>query len=68
MASVPIVGGSACLAYLYRYLCRSSVLDNKTLGGFVWVLEAWAYLRIPRTRSHYTSCRPVFPIAARYLF
>ncbi|RYQ89037.1 hypothetical protein Ahy_B09g095893 isoform A [Arachis hypogaea] len=39
--------GSACLAHLYRSLCRTSRFDCKEIDGPLTLLLAWAWLRLP---------------------
>ncbi|XP_052116391.1 serine/threonine-protein phosphatase 7 long form homolog [Arachis duranensis] len=39
--------GSACLAYLYRALCRASCFDCKEIDGPVTLLLGWAWIRLP---------------------
>ncbi|XP_072066942.1 serine/threonine-protein phosphatase 7 long form homolog [Arachis hypogaea] len=39
--------GSACLAHLYRSLCRASRFDCKEIDGPLTLLLAWAWLRLP---------------------
>ncbi|QHO11177.1 uncharacterized protein DS421_15g495880 [Arachis hypogaea] len=57
--------GSACLAHLYRSLCRASRFDCKDIDGPVLLLQIWAWKRmsflapVPRT--------PRFPLACRWV-
>ncbi|RYR52429.1 hypothetical protein Ahy_A06g027348 [Arachis hypogaea] len=39
--------GSACLAHLYRALCRASRYDTKELNASLNLLFVWAWERIP---------------------
>ena len=39
--------GSACLATLYREMCRATDPDAKTMGGCVSLLQSWAWYRMP---------------------
>ncbi|KAK9269286.1 hypothetical protein L1049_001056 [Liquidambar formosana] len=44
--------GSACLARLYRDLCRASSPDTKDIGGASVLLQLWAWERLPRLAPH----------------
>nr|XP_025702998.1 serine/threonine-protein phosphatase 7 long form homolog [Arachis hypogaea] len=39
--------GSACLAHLYRVLCRASRYNCKEMGGPITLLLSWAWMRMP---------------------
>ncbi|RYR05286.1 hypothetical protein Ahy_B06g085152 [Arachis hypogaea] len=39
--------GSACLAHLYRALCRASHFDCKEIDGPLTLLLGWAWIRLP---------------------
>ncbi|XP_072078124.1 protein MAIN-LIKE 1-like [Arachis hypogaea] len=39
--------GSACLAHLYRALCRASRFDCKEIDGPLTFLLVWAWIRLP---------------------
>ncbi|QHO08968.1 uncharacterized protein DS421_14g477240 [Arachis hypogaea] len=39
--------GSACLAHMYRSLCRTSRYDCKDIDGPISLLLVWAWLRMP---------------------
>ncbi|RYR25644.1 hypothetical protein Ahy_B02g059514 [Arachis hypogaea] len=39
--------GSACLAHLYRSLCRASRFDCKKIDGPLTLLLCWAWMRLP---------------------
>ncbi|XP_072058035.1 serine/threonine-protein phosphatase 7 long form homolog [Arachis hypogaea] len=39
--------GSACLAYLYRALCRASRFNCKKIDGPLTLLLGWAWIRLP---------------------
>ncbi|RYR21319.1 hypothetical protein Ahy_B03g066610 [Arachis hypogaea] len=39
--------GSACLAHLYRTLCRASRYDCKEIDGPLTLLLSWAWIRLP---------------------
>ncbi|KAK9284234.1 hypothetical protein L1049_023403 [Liquidambar formosana] len=44
--------GSACLARLYRDLCRASSAEAKDIGGASVLLQLWAWERLPRLAPH----------------
>ncbi|QHO37013.1 uncharacterized protein DS421_4g107970 [Arachis hypogaea] len=39
--------GSACIAHLYRALCRASRFDCKEIDGPLTLLLGWAWIRLP---------------------
>ncbi|XP_020989695.1 protein MAIN-LIKE 1-like [Arachis duranensis] len=39
--------GSACVAHLYRALCRASRIDYTEIDGPLTLLLAWAWIRLP---------------------
>ncbi|XP_057719221.1 serine/threonine-protein phosphatase 7 long form homolog [Arachis stenosperma] len=39
--------GSACLAHLYRALCRTSRFECKEIDGSLTLLLVWAWIRLP---------------------
>ncbi|RYR79004.1 hypothetical protein Ahy_A01g003862 [Arachis hypogaea] len=39
--------GSACLAHLYKSLCRASHFDCKEIDGPLTLLLCWAWMRLP---------------------
>ncbi|RYR21580.1 hypothetical protein Ahy_B03g066887 isoform E [Arachis hypogaea] len=39
--------GSACLAHMYRSLCRASRYDCKDMDGPLALLLVWAWIRMP---------------------
>ncbi|XP_072080846.1 serine/threonine-protein phosphatase 7 long form homolog [Arachis hypogaea] len=39
--------GSACLAHLYRTLCRTSRFDCKKIDGPLTLMLGWAWIRLP---------------------
>ncbi|XP_025703177.1 serine/threonine-protein phosphatase 7 long form homolog [Arachis hypogaea] len=57
--------GSACLAHLYRALCRASRYNCKEMDGPITLLLGWAWIRLP-----YLSPLPrephSFPLANRW--
>ncbi|RYQ88032.1 hypothetical protein Ahy_B09g095477 isoform B [Arachis hypogaea] len=57
--------GSACLAHLYRGLCRASCYNCKEIDGPITFLLGWAWIRLP-----YLSPLPrephSFPLANRW--
>ncbi|RYR25001.1 hypothetical protein Ahy_B02g058634 [Arachis hypogaea] len=58
--------GSACLAHLYRTLCRASRYDCKEVDGPLALLCIWAWERLPflaLVRSH-----PSFPLVCSWMF
>ncbi|XP_072088710.1 serine/threonine-protein phosphatase 7 long form homolog [Arachis hypogaea] len=54
--------GSACLAHLYRSLCRATRVDCKELDGPLALLLTWAWIRLPFLAPIPSNPR-VFPIA-----
>ncbi|RYR72327.1 hypothetical protein Ahy_A02g006531 [Arachis hypogaea] len=57
--------GSACLAHLYRSLCRATRVDCKEIDGPLTLLLAWAWIRLPFI-APIPSNPQIFPIANRY--
>ncbi|QHO10840.1 uncharacterized protein DS421_15g493050 [Arachis hypogaea] len=57
--------GSACLAHLYRALCRATRVDCKEIDGPLTLLLAWAWIRLPFLAPIPSNPR-VFPIAKRW--
>ncbi|RYR30058.1 hypothetical protein Ahy_B01g054865 [Arachis hypogaea] len=59
--------GSACLAHLYRGLCRASRYNCKEIDGPITFLLGWAWIRLP-----YLSPLPrephSFPLANSFLY
>ncbi|RYR62980.1 hypothetical protein Ahy_A04g020757 [Arachis hypogaea] len=59
--------GSACLAHLYRGLCRASRYNCKEIDGPITLLLGWAWIRLP-----YLSPLPreshSFPLANSFLY
>ncbi|XP_050875433.1 protein MAIN-LIKE 2-like [Lathyrus oleraceus] len=41
------IWGSACLATLYRHMCKAAHKGVKSIGGCVVLLSVWAFTRIP---------------------
>ena len=39
--------GSACLAWLYRELCRASHIDARDISGPLIILQLWIWDRFP---------------------
>ncbi|XP_072062303.1 serine/threonine-protein phosphatase 7 long form homolog [Arachis hypogaea] len=58
--------GSACLAHLYRSLCRATRVDCKKMDGPLVLLLTWAWIRLPFLAPIPGNPR-VFPIANRRL-
>ena len=61
--------GSACLAYLYREMCRASRLPPVAqMGGPLFLLQLWAWERFPflapTLREYIIS--PHLPLGHRY--
>ncbi|RYR18494.1 hypothetical protein Ahy_B03g063116 isoform A [Arachis hypogaea] len=56
--------GSACLAHLYRSLCRTTRVDCKEMDGPLTLLVTWAWIRLPFLAPIPSNPR-VFPIANR---
>ncbi|RYR69341.1 hypothetical protein Ahy_A03g015889 [Arachis hypogaea] len=57
--------GSACLAHLYRSLCRATRVDCKEMDGPLTLLVSWAWIRLPFLAPIPGNPR-VFPIANRW--
>ncbi|XP_025670334.1 serine/threonine-protein phosphatase 7 long form homolog [Arachis hypogaea] len=56
--------GSACLAHLYRSLCRATRVDCKEIDGPLTLLLAWAWIHLPFI-APIPSNPQIFPIANR---
>ncbi|RYQ79176.1 hypothetical protein Ahy_Scaffold6g107878 [Arachis hypogaea] len=57
--------GSACLAHLYKSLCRASHFDCKKIDGLLTLLLTWAWMRLPHLAPvPRESCS--FPLANRW--
>ncbi|XP_052119048.1 protein MAIN-LIKE 2-like [Arachis duranensis] len=57
--------GSACLAHLYRALCRATRVDCKEIDGPLTLLLTWAWIRLPFIVLIPSNPR-IFPIANRF--
>ncbi|XP_020964599.1 serine/threonine-protein phosphatase 7 long form homolog [Arachis ipaensis] len=57
--------GSACLAHLYRSLCRVTRVDCKEMDGPLTLLLTWAWIRLPFLAPIPGNPRG-FPIANRW--
>ncbi|XP_020959138.1 serine/threonine-protein phosphatase 7 long form homolog [Arachis ipaensis] len=57
--------GSACLAHLYRALCRASRVDCKEIDGPLTLLLGWAWIRLPYLSPVPREPRS-FPLANRW--
>ncbi|RYR78656.1 hypothetical protein Ahy_A01g003497 [Arachis hypogaea] len=57
--------GSACLAHLYRALCRATRVNCKEIDGPLTLLLTWAWIRLPFLSPIPGNPR-VFPLANRY--
>ena len=72
-ATGPYSWGSACLAWIYRYLCRASHIDTHDIFGPLILLQIWIWDRFPYiapNRLHITphdDQLPVAPLAIRYI-
>ena len=65
--------GSACLAWLYRQLCRASHIDTHDISRPLILLQIWKwdrFLYIAPNRLHITphdDQLPTAPLAIRYI-
>ena len=57
--------GSACLANLYRELCRASSEVGKSMGGCVILLQSWAWYHMPFIAPRVPRPETTFPLAKR---
>ncbi|XP_072071622.1 serine/threonine-protein phosphatase 7 long form homolog [Arachis hypogaea] len=57
--------GSACLAHLYRSLCRATRVDCKEMDGPLTLLVSWAWIRLPFL-APIPGNPVVFPVANRW--
>ncbi|QHO46802.1 uncharacterized protein DS421_6g190780 [Arachis hypogaea] len=57
--------GSACLAHLYRALCRATRVNCKEIDGPLTLLLTWAWIRLPFLSPIPGNPR-VFPLANRW--
>ena len=57
--------GSACLANLYRELCRASLEVGKSMGGCVILLQSWAWYHMPFIAPRVPRPETTFPLAKR---
>ncbi|RYR76527.1 hypothetical protein Ahy_A01g001118 [Arachis hypogaea] len=57
--------GSACLAHLYRALCRASRVDCKEIDGPLTLLLGWTWIRLPYLSPVPRESRS-FPLANRW--
>ncbi|XP_057723916.1 serine/threonine-protein phosphatase 7 long form homolog [Arachis stenosperma] len=57
--------GSACLAHLYRSLCRASCFDCKEIDGPLTLLLGWFWIRLPYLAPPTREPRS-FPLANRW--
>ncbi|QHN85797.1 uncharacterized protein DS421_16g540460 [Arachis hypogaea] len=57
--------GSACLAHLYRALCRASRFNCKEIDGPLTLLLGWAWIRLPYLSPLSREPRS-FPLANRW--
>ena len=56
---------SACLANLYRELCRASSEVGKAMGGCVILLQSWAWYYMPFIASRVPRPETTFPLAKK---
>lgn len=59
--------GSACLANLYRELCRASSEVGKSMGGCAMLLQSWAWYRMPFIAPRVPRPETTYPLAKRLL-
>eukprot|EP00261_Vitis_vinifera_P018241 XP_010648236.1 PREDICTED: serine/threonine-protein phosphatase 7 long form homolog [Vitis vinifera] len=65
--------GSACLAWLYRQLCRASHIDTHDISGPLILLQLWVWERFPFIAPHrlriapHDDQLPPLPLAIRYI-
>ncbi|KAH1188816.1 Serine/threonine-protein phosphatase 7 long form [Glycine max] len=56
--------GSACLATLYREMCRATDPDAKTMGGYASLLQSWAWYRMAFIAAR-VNRKPLYPLVTR---
>ncbi|KAF1868311.1 hypothetical protein Lal_00008117 [Lupinus albus] len=44
---IHLIWGSACLANLYREMCRATKPNARTMGGCLILLQSWVWYRLP---------------------
>ncbi|KAL5153948.1 Serine/threonine-protein phosphatase 7 long form [Glycine soja] len=59
--------GSACLANLYKELCRASSEVGKSMGGCVILLQSWTWYRMPFIAPRVPRPETTFPLAKSFL-
>ncbi|KAF1893533.1 hypothetical protein Lal_00002022 [Lupinus albus] len=57
--------GSACLANLYREMCRATKPNGKAMGGCLILLQSWAWYRLPFLAPRFDG-PPTYPLAKRW--
>ncbi|KAF1866372.1 hypothetical protein Lal_00024382 [Lupinus albus] len=57
--------GSACLANLYREMCRATKPNAKAMGGCLTLLQSWAWYRLPFL-APIVNRLPTYPFASRW--
>ncbi|KAF1877660.1 hypothetical protein Lal_00040378 [Lupinus albus] len=62
---VYLIWGSACLANLYRELCRATKPNAKAMGGCLMLLQSWAWYRLPFLAPKLDGL-PTYPFAKRW--
>lgn len=60
--------GSACLANLYRELCRASSEVGKSMGGCAMLLQSWAWYHMPFIAPRVPRPETTYPLAKRLFF
>ncbi|XP_028186517.1 protein MAIN-LIKE 2-like [Glycine soja] len=58
--------GSACLANLYRELCRASSEVGKSMSGCVILLQSWAWYHMPFIAPRVPRPKTTFSLAKRW--
>ncbi|MBA0675205.1 hypothetical protein Goari_016760 [Gossypium aridum] len=62
---VKLIWGFAMLSTLYQELCRATQLDKMLIGGYLLLLQSWAWWRIPFLRHKVTDLY-MFPLVTRW--
>ena len=56
--------GSACLAILYKEMCRATDPEAKTMGGCASLLQSWAWYHMPFIATR-VNHNPTYPLVMR---